>query len=176
MWLNVCFINEMALFGRFAALIKGCSSEEMADPQGMEVFAVERHGLPEDFVSFFLLCVWSAIVATRICAESAVCLGPATVVGTGRVSVLQVYVLLSLVLKLDERTLVHRVNQLTRTLPLRAPAETVECTSGMVEDGGRERLCSGCKPKAVSVDQMHSTHGAQSPPAHETASKYVGVR
>ena len=121
----------------------------------------------------FFCSLWSAIVATRICAESAVCLGPATVVGTGRVSVLQVYVLLSLVLKLDERTLVHRVNQLTRTLPLRAPAETVECTSGMVEDGGRERLCSGCKPKPVSVDQMHSTHGAQSPPAHETASNIV---
>ena len=24
--------------------------EEMANPQGMKVFAVERHGLPEDFV------------------------------------------------------------------------------------------------------------------------------
>ena len=30
--------------------------EEMANPQGMKVFAVERPGLPEDFVSF-LLCV-----------------------------------------------------------------------------------------------------------------------
>ena len=26
--------------------------EEMANPQGMEVFAVDRPGLPEDFVSF----------------------------------------------------------------------------------------------------------------------------
>ena len=28
------------------------SPQEMANPQGMQVFAVERHGLPEDFVSF----------------------------------------------------------------------------------------------------------------------------
>ena len=65
MRLNVCF-NEMALFGPFAALIKGCSSymaemevspqEEMANPQGMKVFAVERPGLPEDFVYFPALC------------------------------------------------------------------------------------------------------------------------
>ena len=30
--------------------------EEMANPQGMTVFAVERPGLPEDFVSFPALC------------------------------------------------------------------------------------------------------------------------
>ena len=56
----------MALFGPFAALIKGCSrcygrnggqpTKEMANPQGMKVFAVERPGLPEDFVSFPALC------------------------------------------------------------------------------------------------------------------------
>ena len=39
--------------------------------------------------------MWSAIVTTRICAESADCLRSATVVGTERDSVLQVYVLLS---------------------------------------------------------------------------------
>ena len=64
MRLNVCF-NEMALFEPFVALIKGCSSygrnggqpqEERANPQGMKVFAVERPGLPEDFVSFPTLC------------------------------------------------------------------------------------------------------------------------
>ena len=38
--------------------------------------------------------VWSAIVATGICAESVDCLGSATGVGTKRDSVLQVYVLL----------------------------------------------------------------------------------
>ena len=30
--------------------------EEMANPQGMKVFAFERHGLPEDFVYFPALC------------------------------------------------------------------------------------------------------------------------
>ena len=65
MRLNVCF-NEMALFGPFVALIKGCSSygrnggqptqEEVANPQGMKVFTVERPELPEDFVSFSALC------------------------------------------------------------------------------------------------------------------------
>ena len=30
--------------------------EEMANPQGIKVFAVERPGLPEDFVSFPALC------------------------------------------------------------------------------------------------------------------------
>ena len=30
--------------------------EEIANPQGMKVFAVKRPGLPEDFVSFPALC------------------------------------------------------------------------------------------------------------------------
>ena len=30
--------------------------EEMANPQGIKVFAVERRGLPEDFVYFPSLC------------------------------------------------------------------------------------------------------------------------
>ena len=30
--------------------------EDMANPQGMKVFTVERPGLPEDFVSFPALC------------------------------------------------------------------------------------------------------------------------
>ena len=72
-------------------------------------------------------------------------------------------------LKLDDQTLVRRVNQLTWTLPLRAPGETVEYASRKVEDGGRERLWSGFEPKPVSADQMHSTHGAQSPRARKTA-------
>ena len=67
--------------------------EEMAKPQGMKVFAVERPGLPEDFVSF--PSVWSAIVATRICSESADPLGSATVVDTGGDTVLKVRGLLS---------------------------------------------------------------------------------
>ena len=66
--------------------------EEMANPQGMKVFVVERPGLPEDFVS---CSVWSAIVATRICSESADRLGSATVVDTEGDTVLEVRVLLS---------------------------------------------------------------------------------
>ena len=61
MRLNVCF-NEMTPFGLFAALIAAMvemevsPQEEMANPQGMKVFAVERPGLPEDFLSFPALC------------------------------------------------------------------------------------------------------------------------
>ena len=64
MRLNVC-LNEMTLFGPFAALSKAVAAmaelevspqEEMANPQGMKVFAVERPGLPEDFMSFPALC------------------------------------------------------------------------------------------------------------------------
>ena len=38
------------------AEMKVSPQEEMANPQGMKVFAVESHGLPEDFVSFPALC------------------------------------------------------------------------------------------------------------------------
>ena len=30
--------------------------EKMSNPQGMKIFAVEKHGLLEDFVSFRALC------------------------------------------------------------------------------------------------------------------------
>ena len=45
MRLNVC-LNE----------IEVSPQEEMANPEGMKVFAVERPWLPEDFVSFPALC------------------------------------------------------------------------------------------------------------------------
>ena len=32
------------------------SPKKMANPEGMKEFAVERHGLPEDFVYFPALC------------------------------------------------------------------------------------------------------------------------
>ena len=32
------------------------SPQKMANPRGTEAFAVERHGLPEDFASFRALC------------------------------------------------------------------------------------------------------------------------
>ena len=64
--------------------------EELANPQGMKVFAVERHGLPEDFVSFpTLRGVQSSplvFVPNRPIVWGALQGG----VGTGRVSVLQV--------------------------------------------------------------------------------------
>ena len=67
--------------------------EKMANPQGMKVFAVERPGLPEDFVSFPALCgVQSSPLV--ICSESAICSRSATVVGTGRDTALEVRVLL----------------------------------------------------------------------------------
>ena len=67
MQLNICF-DEMASFGPFADFIKGCSTcdrggrngrqptGKYANPEDMTMFAVERHGLPEDFVSFRALC------------------------------------------------------------------------------------------------------------------------
>ena len=68
--------------------------EEMANPQGMELFAVERPGLPEDFVYFPALCgVQSSPLV--FCSESADRLGSATVVDTGGDTVLEVRVLLS---------------------------------------------------------------------------------
>ena len=68
--------------------------EEMANLQGMKVFAVERPGLPEDFVPFPALCgVQSSPLV--ICSKPAVCSGSATVVGTGGDTVLEVRVLLS---------------------------------------------------------------------------------
>ena len=76
------------------AEMKVIPQDEMADLQGMKMFAVERPGLPEDFVSFPALCgVQSSPLV--ICSESGVCSGSATVVGTGGDTVLEVRVLLS---------------------------------------------------------------------------------
>ena len=181
MRLNVCFI-EMALFGPFAALIKGCSSygRNWGQPTRGDGYPARNESVRrcETWASWrfrvFPCSVWSAIVAIRICSESAVYSGFATVVGTGGDTALEVRVLLSWVLKLLERTLVNRAYQLTRMLLFPARAETAESTSSTVEDGGRERcLWSGCEPKPVSADQMHSTHGTQSPRAQETASSIV---
>ena len=146
--------------------------EEMVNPQGMKEFAGERPGLPEDFVSFPALCgvQSSPPVLLRIYRSFGV---RYTVVDTGGDTVLEVRVLLTRVLKLLERTLVNRAYQLTRMLLYPARAETVESTSSTVEVGGRERLWSGYEPKPVSADQIHPTHGTQSPRAHETASSIV---
>ena len=77
--------------------------EEMANPQGMQVFAVERPGLPEDFVSVPALGgVQSSPLVCRLFGVRY------RVVGIGEDTVLEVRVLLSRVLKLLERTLVNR--------------------------------------------------------------------
>ena len=150
-------LGHLQLLSRAVALMADMaemkvSPQEMANPQDMKMFAVERHASWR--FRAFSCSVWSAIVATRICAESAACLGSATVVGTRRDSVVQVCVLLSWVLKLDDQTLVHRLYQLTWTSITR----TGRNGWVSVEDGGRERLWSGCEPKPISADQMHSTH------------------
>ena len=180
MLLNVCF-NEMSPFRPLSAFIKGCSSYDRngdqhttGDGQPARNESVRRWETWASWsVRVFACFTGSAIVATRICAESADCLGSPTVVGIGRESLLQSYVLLSRVLKLDDQTRVFRINQLTWTLPLRASAGMVEYASRTVEDGGLKRLGSGCEPNPISADQIHPTHGAQSPQAHKPASSIV---
>ena len=67
MRLNVSALTKMAPFGLLyfqllsmavavMAEIVVSPQEEMTNPQGAKVFAVERHGLPEDFVYFRALC------------------------------------------------------------------------------------------------------------------------
>ena len=120
----------------------------------------------------FSCSVWSAIVATRICAESADCLGFAK--GTERVSVLQAYVLLSLVLELDDHTPVHRVNQLTWTLQFRAPAEKVEYTSRTAAESvwGLDVNHSLSQQAKCILLTMHKAREL----AKLQAASYVGVR
>ena len=82
-------------------------------------------------------------------------------------------------LKLLERTLVNRAYQLTRTLLFPARAETVESTLSTVEDGGRERLWSGCEPhQSLSQPTKYiplTVHKAPELTKLQAAS-YVGVR
>ena len=68
--------------------------EEMANPQGMKVFTVERPGLPEDFVYFPALCgVQSSPLV--FAPNLPIVWGSATVVDAGGDTVLEVGVLLS---------------------------------------------------------------------------------
>ena len=50
-----CHLGHFQLLSRAVTKKPGMEAspqEEMANPQGMNVFAVEKHGLPEDFVYF----------------------------------------------------------------------------------------------------------------------------
>ena len=68
--------------------------EEMANPQGMKVFAVERPGLPEDFVYFPALCgVQSSPLV--FAPNLPIVWGPLQWEDTGGGTVLEVLVLLS---------------------------------------------------------------------------------
>ena len=71
------------------------SQEEMANPQDKKVFAIERQGLSEDFMSFCSLCgVQSSPLV--FAPNRAIAWGLLqTVARTGRDSVFQVCVLLS---------------------------------------------------------------------------------
>ena len=164
------YLGQLQLLSKAVAVraeVEINSQEEMANPQGMKLFAVERHGLPEDFVYCPAMCGVQSSSPLVFVPNWPIVWGPLHNSGRHKeIYVLQVYVLLSCMLKSLERTVVHRIHQLTWTLPLRAPAETVECASRTIDDGGRERLWSGCEPKPVSANQMYSTHGAQRPRDH----------
>ena len=52
-------LGHLQLLSRAVAVVAEMEvspQEEMANPQGMNVFAFERHGLPEEFLSFPALC------------------------------------------------------------------------------------------------------------------------
>ena len=53
------YLGHLQLLSKTVAAmaeIEVSPQEEMANPQGIKVLAVERPGLPEDFVSFPALC------------------------------------------------------------------------------------------------------------------------
>ena len=92
------YLGHLQLLSKAVAAMaemEGSPQEEMANPQGMKVFAVERSELPEDFVSFPALCGVQSSPLVFICSKFAVCSGSATVVATGGDTVLEVCVLLS---------------------------------------------------------------------------------
>ena len=101
---NAC-VNEIAPFRPFAVLSRVVSpltvvvelevspQNEMGNPQGIQVFAFERHGLSEDFVSFRALCGVQSSPLEFAPNCTFVC-GTLRGKGTGRDSVFQVCVLL----------------------------------------------------------------------------------
>ena len=117
--------------------------------------------------------MWSAIVSTGIFSEFVEHLGSATVIGTAGDTTLEVRALLRWVLELGDRSLLNRTYQLTWTLLFLTRAETVASTSSTIEDGGQERMGSGCEPGAClsrpKTSPSRHTHSTQSLRAHETA-------
>ena len=55
-WPNLGHLQLSSRVVAVMAEMRVIPQEEMANPQGLKVFAVERPGLPEDFVSFPALC------------------------------------------------------------------------------------------------------------------------
>ena len=57
-----CHLGHLQLLSRatstftVVAEMEVSPQDEMANPQAVKLFVVERHGLPEDFVSFRALC------------------------------------------------------------------------------------------------------------------------
>ena len=89
-------LGHLQLFSRVVAVmaeIEVSPQQGMANPQEIKVFAVERPGFPEDFVSLLLCVEYNRRHSYLL--ESADCLGSVTVVGTGGDTVLEVRVLLS---------------------------------------------------------------------------------
>ena len=55
-WRYLGYLQLLSKAVAAMAEIEVSPQEEMANSQGMKVFAAERSGLPEDFVSFPALC------------------------------------------------------------------------------------------------------------------------
>ena len=71
--------------------------EEMANPQSMKMFTVETQKLPEDSMYFRALCRLQSSPLELFVPNRPIIWGPLQqyIVGTGKDSVLRVYVLLS---------------------------------------------------------------------------------
>ena len=101
--------------------------EKIADPQHMKAFAVERHRLPEDFVSFRALCGMQS---------SPIVFAPNRAIVWGPLQWQAPVETLSFSLRsLELSAQVRRPNSCASGIPahldasIRAPAETVECAS-----------------------------------------------
>ena len=144
MRLNVC-VNEMALFGSYAAVVKGKIFFDSDGSKGglptRRDTEPTRYGCASHWQTWFCwrFCVfsctvWCVIVAGEICFESNDCLESATVTGPVRNSMFKPCVLLSWVLKLEGQTLLHILDKgMVKEFPCRRSRNF----KWYVEDGGR---------------------------------------